>query len=118
MMVGYLEDNIIDQHIDDYHSRSENNPNVTSGVKSVIIYKYKGTNRRVIYGENTKKVFDSSDSYNDFHIYYALPDSDKELDYYLIIVTDFAGNVSKKKLTCKQSLLTWFHTSIDRSTYD
>ena len=30
------------------------------------------------------------------------------------IVTDFAGNTVKKKLTSQYSLLSWFHTSIDR----
>lgn len=35
-----------------------------------------------------------------------------------IIVTDFAGNITRKKLTSQYSLLTWFHTSIDRSSYN
>ena len=38
--------------------------------------------------------------------------------YYEIIVTDFAGNITRKKLTSQYSLLTWFHTSIDRSSYN
>lgn len=43
---------------------------------------------------------------------------EKRVDYYEIIVTDFAGNRTKKKLTSQYSLLTWFHTSIDRSSYN
>ena len=50
-------------------------------------------------------------------MYYELPDDEKEVAYYLIVVSDHAGNVAKKKLTSQQSLLTWFHTSIDGSTY-
>lgn len=43
---------------------------------------------------------------------------EKRVDYYEIFVTDFAGNRTKKKLTSQYSLLTWFHTSIDRSSYN
>ena len=36
----------------------------------------------------------------------------------LSVVSDYAGNITRKKLTSQYSLLTWFHTSIDRSSYN
>ena len=117
LISGYLPDNIIDQSIDDKPYRSVNNPNQTSGLKSVILYKVIGTEKTVIYGSGTKATFDASDTNSSFHMYYELPDDEKEVAYYLIVVSDHAGNVAKKKLTSQQSLLTWFHTSIDGSTY-
>lgn len=117
LISGYLPDNIIDQSIDDKPYRSVNNPNYTSGLKSVILYKVIGTEKTVIYGSGTKATFDASDTNSSFHMYYELPDDEKEVAYYLIVVSDHAGNVAKKKLTSQQSLLTWFHTSIDGSTY-
>lgn len=53
-----------------------------------------------------------------FDMYYEITADEKRVDYYEIIVTDFAGNRTKKKLTSQYSLLTWFHTSIDRSSYN
>ena len=50
-------------------------------------------------------------------MYYDITADEKMVDYYEIIVTDFAGNRAKKNLTSQYSLLTWFHTSIDRSSY-
>ncbi len=117
LISGYLEDNIIDQNIDDYPYRSSNYPTHTSGLKSVILYKVKGTEKTVIYGSGTRATFNVSDTWSCFDMYYVLPEDEKNVDYYLVIVSDFAGNVAQKKLTSKQSLLTWFHTSIDESTY-
>ena len=39
------------------------------------------------------------------------------VDYYILITEDFAGNRTKKKLTSQRTLLTLFHTSIDRGAY-
>jgi len=117
LISGYLEDNIIDQNIDDKAYRSSNSPNVTSGLNNVILYKVIGTEKTVIYGSGTRATFNASDTNSSFHMYYELPDDEKEVAYYLIVVSDHAGNVAKKKLTSQQSLLTWFHTSIDGSTY-
>ena len=117
LISGYLEDNIIDQNIDDKAYRSSNSPNVTSGLNNVILYKVIGTEKTVIYGSGTRATFNASDTNSSFHMYYELPDDEKEVAYYLIVVSDHAGNIAKKKLTSQQSLLTWFHTSIDGSTY-
>ena len=114
---GYCEDNIIDQSIDDKKWRSSNSPNQTSGLKSVILYRVVGTNKTVIYGENTKATFSVSDTNSSFDMYYEIGADEKEASYYLIVVSDHAGNVAKKKLISQYSLLTWFHTSIERSTY-
>lgn len=118
LISGYLQDNLIDQNIDDKPYRSVNNPNSTSGLKSVILYKVTGTEKTVIYGSTTGATFNASDTNSSFHMYYDIDATDEIVDYYLIVVSDHAGNVAKKKLTSQQSLLSWFHTSIDRSTYN
>lgn len=114
---GYCQDNIIDQHIDDEIRRSPNGANASSGLKSVILYRVTGGNREVIYGNRTKSIWNASDTHSWFDMYYEIAADEKMVDYYEIIVTDFAGNRTKKKLTSQYSLLTWFHTSIDRSSY-
>jgi len=115
---GYCQDNIIDQHMDDETRRSPNNPNASSGLKSVILYRVTGLNREVIYGNQTKAVWNAADTHSFFDMYYEITADEKRVDYYEIIVTDFAGNRTKKKLTSQYSLLTWFRTSIDRSSYN
>lgn len=115
---GYCQDNIIDQHIDDDASRSSNSPNVTSGLKSIIVYKYYKSGCVVLYGDTVKKTFTTSDTNSYFDMYYKMPESEKDVLYYLIVVKDFAGNTTKKKLVSQQSMLTWFHTSIERNSYE
>lgn len=114
---GYCQDNIINQHIDDEIRRSPNGANASSGLKSVILYRVIGGNKEVIYGDRTKSIWNVSDTNSWFDMYYEITADKKMVDYYEIIVTDFAGNRTKKKLTSQYSLLTWFHTSIDRSSY-
>ncbi len=114
---GYCQDNIISQHIDDESIRSSNHPNVTSGLKSVILYRVTGSNREAITSDATRAIFASSNTHSLFDMYYEITADEKTANYYEIIVTDFAGNRVTKKLTSQYSLLTWFHTSIDRSTY-
>lgn len=115
---GYCQDNIINQHIDDEIRRSPNGANLSSGVKSVILYRVTGSNREVIYSEQTKKNFSASDTHSYFDMYYEIQRTEQTTSYYEIIVTDFAGNRASKKLTSQYSLLSWFHTSIDRSSYN
>ena len=117
VLSGYCEDNIIDQHIDDMAWSSPNSPNQTSGLKSVILYRVVGTEKTVIYGNTTKATFSASDTNSSFDMYYEIGADEKDAAYYLIVVSDHAGNVAKKKLISQYSLLTWFHTSIERSTY-
>ena len=114
---GYCQDNIIEQHIDDEIRRSPNGANLSSGVKSVILYRVAGSNREIIRSDRTQKVFGSSDTHSYFDMHYEITADEKRASYYEIIVTDFAGNRVNKKLTSQYSLLSWFHTSIDRSTY-
>lgn len=114
---GYCQDNIINQHMDDEIRRSQNGANASSGLKSVILYRVTGGNKEVIYGDRTKSIWNVSDTHSWFDMYYDITADEKMVDYYEIIVTDFAGNRTKKKLTSQYSLLTWFHTSIDRSSY-
>lgn len=115
---GYCQDNIINQHMDDEIRRSQNGANASSGLKSVILYRVTGSNREVIYGDRTKYIWNSPDTHSGFDMYYEIVANEKTASYYEIIVTDFAGNRTKKKLTSQYSLLTWFHTSIDRSSYN
>lgn len=114
---GYCQDNIINQHMDDEIRRSQNGANASSVLKSVILYRVTGGNKEVIYGDRTKSIWNVSDTHSLFDMYYDITADEKMVDYYEIIVTDFAGNRTKKKLTSQYSLLTWFHTSIDRSSY-
>ena len=114
---GYCKDNIINQHIDDESSRSENGANQSSGIKSVILYQVTGHNRKVIYSDQTQKMFEEPDTHSFFDMYYEIPRTENKSSYYEIIVMDFAGNKTTKKLISQYSLLSWFHTSIDRSTY-
>ena len=76
-----------------------------------------GNNKTVIYGDTTKATFSASDTNSSFHMYYDIGTDEKDVAYYLIVVSDHAGNVAKKKLISQYSLLSWFHTSIERSTY-
>ena len=39
--------------------------------------------------------------------------TEDKYEYYLVIVKDFAGNVTQKKLLSQKALLTWFRTSIE-----
>lgn len=111
---GYCADDIIKQHIDDKASRSANNPNVTSGLKSIIVYKYYKSVGVALYGDNVKKTFAVSDTNAYFDVYYKMLEEDKDVLYYLIVVQDFAGNTTRKKLVGQQSVLNGFHTSIER----
>jgi hypothetical protein len=115
---GYCQDNIINQHIDDEASRSVNHPNVTSGLKSVILYKVYRGNKTAITTDRTRAIFGSSNTHSYFDMYYDINPTDDIVDYYLVVVQDYAGNTVTKKLTSQRSLLSWFHTSIDRSTYE
>ncbi|MDO5292758.1 MAG: InlB B-repeat-containing protein [bacterium] len=114
---GYCQDNTIRQHIDDEATRSVNSPNVTSGIRSVILYRVSGGNRTVIYSDSTKIVFNISNTHSYFDMQYEINADEKGASYYEIIVVDFAGNRTTKKLTSQYSLLSWFHTSINRSSY-
>ena len=114
---GYCQDNIIDQHIDDEIIRSEHGANMSSGIKSVILYKVTGTDEEVIYSDSTYHRFDYPDTHSYFDVYYDINLTDDMVDYYILITEDFAGNRTKKKLTSQRTLLTLFHTSIDRGAY-
>lgn len=114
---GYMQDNIMDQHIDDEIIRSKNGANRSSGIKSVIVYKVTGTNEEVIYSDTTYHQFVLPDTHSYFDVYYDINQTDDAVDYYLIITKDFADNQTKKKLTSQRKLLTLFHTSIDRGAY-
>ena len=80
-------------------------------IRHQLLYAYIRTDR-------TQKTFAASDTHSYFDMYYEITSDEKTVSYYEIIVTDFAGNRVKKKLTSQYSLLSWFHTSIDRSTYE
>ena len=82
-----------------------------------IIRDYSDDEATVIYGNTTKAKFSASDTNSSFDMYYEIGADEKDAAYYLIVVSDHAGNVAKKKLISQYSLLTWFHTSIERSTY-
>ena len=115
---GYCQDNIISQHSDDEVVRSVNSPNVTSGLKYVQLYKVTRGIRTAISSNETAVGFAGPDTHSNFDLYYDINLAEDIVDHYLIIVQDYAGNTTTKKLTSQRSLLTWFHTSIDRGTYE
>ena len=115
---GYCQDNIISQYIDDVAENSENTPNVTSGLKSVLLYRVKDGVKTMVSSDETKAVFGSSDTNSNFTMYYDIGETEEYEEYYQIVVGDYAGNITIKRLTSQRSLLTWFHTSIDRSSYE
>ena len=114
---GYCKDNLIQQKVDDKVYRSANMPNYTSGLKSVLLYKVKDGVKHGIHTETTKVTFADSNSSNEFLVFYDANGKEEEADYYELVASDHAGNVSRKKLTCQNAVLEMFHTSIDRSSY-
>lgn len=71
----------------------------------------------MIYEDTTRATFSVSDTNSYFHMYYEIGADEKDVAYYLIAISNHAGNVAKKKLISQYSLLSWFHTSIERSAY-
>ena len=63
--------------------------------------------------------FGFPDTHSYFDMYYDInvEEPDEAWDEYLIVVEDYAGNISTKKLTSQMGLLKRYHTSIDRSSY-
>lgn len=119
MVSGYCRDNIIDQHLDDEAWRSVNNPNCTSGIRALMLYKVKNGVRTSIRTDRTQKSFSYSDTHSYFDLYYDINvnEPDEAYDYYLIVVEDYAGNITTKKLTSQMGVLKRYHTSIDRNSY-
>lgn len=103
---GYCQDNILNQSINDDVSNSSNGTNASSGIKQVTLYKTKGNNKETVYSEAV-----TSTTYD---LYYDVNVTNEYEDYYEVYVTDYAGNVSRKKLTTQRSLLPKFHTSIEK----
>lgn len=115
--VKFFADSQVDQTTDDFIQNSPNHPNVSSGLKTVSLYRVtKGGQKELIDTPTTRNVFAAPDTNTSFHITYTAP---KETDatYYDVEVTDWAGNVSKKRFTSIYTLLSWLHTTIDRSSY-
>lgn len=114
---GYCKDNIIQQQVDDKIYRNPNTPNYTSGLKSVLLYKVKDGVKQGIHSETTEVSFANSSSSNSFCVVYDANGKEEEADYYELVASDHAGNITRKKLTCQEAILEMFRTSIDRSSY-
>ena len=112
----YVGDNIIDQNINDHFSNSRY-ANDSSGIKSVVLYEYRDGKLEEVKNENTRTFFSKDDTNNTFHEKYVIKEKDKNVEYYLLEVYDFAGNKTTKKITSQRYLLTLMRTSIDKSTY-
>lgn len=108
---GYCQDNVLDQNIDDSPDKSP--AEHTSGIKNVIMYGVKKDTKTAINGDTTLKVFTVPDEAATFHLYYDCNGTDDKYEYYLVVVRDFAGNVTQKKLVSQKALLSWFRTSIE-----
>ena len=112
----YVQDNIIDQMIDDYYTNSRY-ANDSSGVKNVVLYECRDGELKEVKNSNTRKDFASPSNQNAFHEKYTIKEKDKNVEYYLLVATDFAGNKTVKKITSQRYILTLMRTSIDKSTY-
>ena len=108
---GYCQDNVFVQNNDDSPNRSP--AEHTSGIKNVIMYGVKNGKKTAISEDTTLKVFLESDETATFHLYYDCNDTDDKYEYYLVVVRDFAGNLTQKKLVSQKALLSWFRTSIE-----
>ena len=84
----------------------------------MILYRVTGGNKQAIWSDQTRATFGSSKTHSAFNMYYEIQRTERTASYYEIVVSDYAGNITRKKLTSQYSLLTWFHTSIDRSSYN
>lgn len=113
----YVGDNKIDQNINDHFSNSRY-ANDSSGIKSVVLYEYRDGKLEEVKNENTRTFFSKDDTNNTFHEKYVIKEKDKNVEYYLLEVYDFAGNKTTKKITSQRYLLTLMRTSIDKGTYD
>ena len=82
------------------------------------MYQIKGNVKTLLDTQNTKKAFASANTNNTFDLYYDVNSMPGQADYYEMVVTDFADNITKKKITPQNALLKTFHTSIDRSSYE
>lgn len=111
----YLNSDSLSLHIDDESSRNSRHPNKTSGLKNVIMYKVKGSDRIVI--SEAGATFANPDTHSCYDLHYNIQPED-QADYYMVVATDFAGNTATKKFVDRNSVLRRFHTSIDRSSYD
>ena len=85
-----------------------------------MLYKVKNGVETAIRTDRTSKSFGYSDTHSYFDLYYDINvnDPDEAYDYYLIVVEDYAGNITTKKLTSQMGVLKRYHTSIDRHSYD
>ena len=54
---------------------------------------------------------------NTFTCKYKIKEDEKDVEFYYLVVTDFAGNVETRKITSQRYLLTLFRTSIDESSF-
>ena len=113
----YVQDNIIDQMIDDYYTNSRY-ANDSSGVKSIVLYECREGELKEVKNSNTRKDFVGPNNQNAFHEKYTIKEKDKNVEYYLLVATDFAGNKTVKKITSQRYILTLMRTSIDKSTYE
>ncbi|MDD3370045.1 MAG: hypothetical protein PHP50_14385, partial [Lachnospiraceae bacterium] len=84
----------------------------------ILLYKVRRGVKTSIVAATTKATFGASNTHSSFEMYYDINSTNDIVDYYLVVAQDFAGNIVTKKLTSQRSLLTWFHTSIDGSSYD
>lgn len=94
-----------------------NNPNVSSGIKNVLLYSVRDGVKKALYSSDTYGQYGAPDTHSAFDMYYDVNAVDEIVDYYLVVVSDFAGNRTEKKLITQRTLLTLFHTSIDKSSY-
>lgn len=131
ILAAYCPDNVISQDASDV--RYDAGTNYASGLMYVAMYRYIESSDNARYQSMTKMKVDGtrwvnagtgpyvdtqSDASRGISYDSNTLSDDEHADYYLIVMIDQAGNVSRKRLITQRDALTWFHTSIDRSSYD
>jgi|GEM_PF-1986270 len=112
----YVSNNIINQACNDHYSNSRY-ANDSSGIKEVKLYAYKNGKLDEVKSNSTKMTFAKEDTNNTFTCKYKIKEEEKDVEFYYLVVTDFAGNVETRKITSQRYLLTLFRTSIDESSF-
>lgn len=112
----YVSNNNINQACNDYYTNSRY-ANDSSGVKEVKLYAYKDGILEEVKSNATRITFAFQNKDNNFTCRHKIKEDEKDIEYFLLVVKDFSGNESTKKITSQRYLLTTIRTSIDESSF-
>ncbi|HAQ51609.1 MAG TPA: hypothetical protein DCR12_02445 [Lachnospiraceae bacterium] len=113
----YVSNNNINQACNDYYTNSRY-ANDSSGIKEVKLYAYKDGKLEEVKSNATRITFAFQNKDNNFTCRHKIKENEKDIEYFLLVVKDFSGNESTKKITSQRYLLTTIRTSIDESSFN